>query len=174
MSNKDKKDGEKAPEAAPEVDPMAAAVERALEKTLPMAMMAMAQVLKPAPIKTDAPPSRNELGRCSECLQYKKACKGKHIKMVVGPRNHRRWKSWQGVYLNSVHYKSPGPGVEITVPLEQNFAYIIARWEEEEDNLREGRTMSHNSGKLSPKAGKSRTRRANPQGFRGNLSGEGE
>lgn len=156
------------PAAAPAVeqsldDKIATAVSKALETAIPMGMMAAAQASR-MPTGKAAPVF--DMQRCPTCQQYAGTCRNQHKMMIVGPSNPRRWKSWTGCILNGVQYRSPDMNTPIPVPAENNFGYDVAQWEREEENLREGRMLSHNSGTLSGK-GRSNTRAANPVGFRG-------
>lgn len=174
MSNDNKKDpkltvqdNSKPAESSTE-DKIAAAVAKAIAETMPVAQMASAKLL--ADHLRPPGPTREQIGaareHCTECGQLKRACRGEHIQMYVGPHNQRRFRSFPGLYTNGIWYKSHRYGSKITVPAENDFGYRIHIWENAEEDLYSGRTLSHNSGTLSG-TGKSNIRHANPIGFSG-------
>lgn len=131
---------------------VAKAVETALEKAIPVAVMAAQKVAGTAQATgfRGAPARVVDFGpRCSECGQYETACKGEHVKMIVAPRNPRRFKSFPGIFINSIQYKSPNMYTPVTVPADNDFSHKIKMWEEGEEDLRSGRTVKHDSGTLS-------------------------
>lgn len=157
-------------------DKIAAAVARGMEAALPLAMAAAARELgmamNPQKAKVDA--ATQEFGsqeRCPKCLQMKRACKDNHVKLVVAPANPRRFARCPGIIINGVSYLSPRPGAWIWVPAENDITQQMQAWEEEEENLRGGRSLNHDSGTLSPVEANNKTNPANTAGFRGFMSG---
>jgi hypothetical protein len=148
-------------------DKIARAVGKAIEETLPVTNMATAQLLanmfKPAAKPVEQFGSNEH---CSDCGQLLRACGGKHVMLRVAPSNQRLWNSFPGIYINGIHYKSPDANTAIPVPAENDIEYRVNQWEESEQDLRNGRTLTHNSGILSG-AGRSHVQPANPLGFRG-------
>ena len=102
--------------------------------------------------------------RCQDCGQYKRACNGEHVQMVVGPKNPRRWASFPGMMTNGVFYRSNGPNHLKTVPKENDLAHRISVWENSEEDLRQGRELTHYSGHITRGGGGVA---ANPIGFSG-------
>jgi hypothetical protein len=158
-------------------DKIANAVRLAMESAMPMAMAAAAQILgttlnpkKPDPIAE----KYSATDRCSKCLQMKRACKEEHVLMRVAPANPRRFKRFPGAIVGGVLYISPNPNARIWVPKENDIMHIIQTWEAEEDNLREGHSIDHNSGVISPVEGNNNTVPANTRGFREKLEGAPE
>lgn len=149
-------------------DKIAAAVERAMAASMPVAMAAVATILKPKEAAVAAIPEWSPSDRCTKCLQFRAVCKDKHELMNVHPANPRRYSRFPGITVNGVTYISPRIGAPIWVPKENDITYKLQRYEEEEENLREGHSLTHNSGTLSPHASVGNTtHQANPMGFRG-------
>lgn len=86
------------------------------------------------------------LNTCGDCGQKLKACKGKHRKLVVLPRDARTAQWFPGFFLNGVKYRSNHPGHAITVPAESNPESFVEAFEEQEDYIRNGRSIFRNSG----------------------------
>jgi hypothetical protein len=147
-------------------DKIAKAISKALEDALPMAVMAAAQILKPAERKVvtqeDVAASRAE---CSTCGLRRIACHDEHELMYVGPRNHRYLKDFPGVYINGVWFKSAAPGHRIPVPKKNGIAFMIQQWENSEDDNKDGRTIDWNSGTLSGSGKNSQIRTPEFPGF---------
>ncbi len=104
--------------------------------------------------------------RCDKCYQMRRACKDKHVLLVVAPSNPRRFKRFPGIQVGGVLYISPRPGAPIYVPEQNDILYNLQQWENEEENLREGHSLTHDSGTLSPVNTNNRVNTANPHGFR--------
>lgn len=151
---------------------IASAVEKAMTAALPLAMAGVAQILKPAPAATAPAPEFASSDRCDKCLQLRRVCKNLHVKLKVHPENPRRFERFPGIIVNGIHYISPRFGAAIFVPLHNDILQTIQTWENEEDNLREGHVLNHNSGVLSPNPGASQVNNANPMGFRGMNPGQ--
>lgn len=172
MANKDKDEPKQAEQAQSVEDKINAAVERALEKAIPMAMMGVAQVLKPK----EAPAAELKVvpgtgSRCTKCLQFINVCKDKHVMLKVHPESPRRFKRFPGITVNGITYYSPRHGAPIYVPAENNILQAVQAWEEEENNLREGKQIDHNAGNVSPVEKNNTMKQANTFGFREELEG---
>ena len=147
---------------------IAQAVERAMTASMPVAMATVATILKPKEPPPVLAPEWSSSDRCVKCLQFRAVCKDKHVLMCVHPANPRRYSRFPGITIGGVTYISPRHGAPIYVPADNDITYKLQRYEEEEENLREGHVLSHNSGTLSPHAQTSSTTvPANPMGFRG-------
>ena len=138
------------------------AVSSALTEAIPSAMMASAKMTADSlarimgksedQMKAKEEEVRRQMAeqaQCSKCGIKVGGCKDKHVSMYVGPHNARRFKSFPGLFLNGVQFRSPRPGIEILVPAENNFPYQIAEWERSEEELLTGRTVEHDSGSIS-------------------------
>lgn len=157
----------------PAVDPIAEAVERAMKAALPAAVEAVvrtqAEISKQE--KQSALDAANDVlkkngipgQKCGECRQKRKACKGQHRMAVIYPSNPRYAKSFDGLQLNGVVYRSNRRGHAIPVPADWDAEHMLAKWEFEEDQLRTGREGFHNSGEIGLKQSRVNT---NPRGFR--------
>jgi Icc-related predicted phosphoesterase len=88
------------------------------------------------------------LETCPECKQRLVGCLGEHRRMAVYPQNRRHGRYFQGCRLNGVLYLSNSLQHVITVPANCDFEYQIANWEANEDELRNGREVEHNSGSI--------------------------
>lgn len=90
----------------------------------------------------------HERGRhtCPDCGQKQIACQSKHRKVVVLPRDARTAVWFPGFFLNGVKYRSNNPGHQITVPANANVEHAVEAFEEQEDLVRNGRTIFRNSG----------------------------
>lgn len=146
------------------------AVETALEKSIPVAVMAAQKMTNTAAATgfRGSPAPRDFGPRCSKCGQYETACGDKHVQMIVAPRNPRRFKSFPGIFINSVQYRSPNMFTPVTVPADNDFSHKIKMWEEGEEDLRNGRSVKHDSGTLSGRPGSvNQTREYAGAGFRG-------
>lgn len=173
MANDKKTDAETKQEAEQSLDTkIANAVGKAVSEAMPMATMGaakvMADILNPKKALEDA--AAKELfsasDRCSKCHQMKRACKDKHVLLIVAPANPRRFERFPGITVGAVTYISPRMGKPIYVPAENDILYRLQQWENEEDNLREGHSLIHDSGVLSPVPNNSKIIPANPLGFR--------
>jgi len=151
-------------------DAVAKAVEKAVTEAVPMAAMAAQRVqqqvsatgFRGVPKQVDFGP------RCSTCGQYEVACKSQHVMMIVAPRNPRRFASFPGITINGITYASPDMHTPIPVPAENEISHKIKLWEEGEEDLRNGRTVTHDSGVLSGRPGAvNQTREYAGAGFRG-------
>lgn len=91
-------------------------------------------------------------GQCSECQQQVKACKRKHVQMVVYPRNPRFERWFHGLQTNGINYRSNGSGHAITVPADNDFPHRLSMFEAEEEANLMGRVFQHNSGAIGPSA----------------------
>ncbi len=125
--------------------------EKSLQDMVTMAAMASAQAIA----NHLKPPAANEEQiaakvvqdqQCNDCGQVRKACRGKHRKAVVFPRNPMRERWFQGVFINGICYRSDFAGQPITVPADCNIEYMMDKWEENEEALITGRVKQHNSG----------------------------
>jgi hypothetical protein len=97
-----------------------------------------------------APPSRKrrDMGSaCSECGQLEIACKKQHRMIVLFPK-YGKAKSFPGVTLNGVTYKSDSPRHLICVPARSNMESTVALWDEGEERLFNARSMTHDSGSI--------------------------
>lgn len=136
-----------------DMEKMQAFVRDAIKEALPaVAAVAVqtAQGLQQAPQPTQPqslPRFRGE--QCPECKQAVAACKSKHAKMVVFPKNPNYGKWFQGINLNGVKYLSHNGGHAITVPADNCFAYMIQQFESSELALQTERKFDHNSGMLN-------------------------
>jgi hypothetical protein len=83
---------------------------------------------------------------CPECRQEKKACKGKHAKLAVFPRDDRWGRYFQGVIINGVTYRSNNSADAITVPANAGIERIVMEWENNEIEVSTGRKRQHVSG----------------------------
>jgi hypothetical protein len=91
------------------------------------------------------------MGQCPECFQRKSACKDKHRKVVVFPRNARHARTgWTGVVLNGVMYKSNDAGHKVVIPENFQIESVLSQWEEAEDTMYQGRSGGASLGNLSP------------------------
>lgn len=153
-----------------------AAIERALEKAMPMAMIGVANVLKPKEAEKPVVVASkwSATARCSKCGQMLNVCKEEHVLLVVAPANPRRFRRFPGLTINGQTYISPRPGAPIYVPKENDLIRGIQMWEEEEENVREGRQLTHNSGEIGRGANVNSSTPANPMGFRGMNEGRPE
>lgn len=140
------KAAEKKPETMDEL--IAKAVGQAIEKALPAAVAVAAKVGQPTPKL-----SKERLGECEKCHQSNGACKGEHRFVVVGPTSRKAWKFFSGIHINGVRYMSNHPGHKIWVPADANVEYMVERFENNEEELSDGRDAVHNSGVMGP-AGK--------------------
>jgi ferredoxin-like protein FixX len=92
-------------------------------------------------------------GTCQECGQFKVACEGKHTEMVVFPTKYpEHAEFWPGVKLNAAHYISNNENHRVVVPVSAVpvIMRIIHEFEQNENNMKNGRTKRHNSGSISP------------------------
>ena len=156
--------------AASMEEAVAKAVETAIEKALPVAAMAVQKVASvSAATGFRGTPAPRDFGpRCSKCGQYESGCKGEHVQMVVAPRNPRRFRSFPGIFVNGIQYISPNMHTPVTVPADNDFSHKIKMWEEGEEDLRNGRTVKHDSGVLSGRPGSTnQTHEYAGAGFRG-------
>src|SRR4051812_928371 len=67
--------------------------------------------------------------RCADCGQLKAACKSKHEMLVVWPHDNSNAKYFSGIILNSVRYRSNGPGHRICVPAVNDIPGELSKWE---------------------------------------------
>ncbi len=155
---------------------IANAVGKGIEAALPLAMAAVGQTLGNSLNPKKAQEAAQEFSssdRCEKCGQMRRACKNKHVLLVVAPANPRRYQRFPGCIVNGITYISPRPGAPIYVPAENDVLHQLQVYEEEEDNLREGHKLDHNSGTLSPIEQNQQVNSANPRGFRGMMPGSG-
>ncbi len=148
-------------------DKIASAVKKAVEEAMPVSSMAAAKVLGDMLRPPKKVPEFHPGQHCNRCGQLLTACRGNHVKMVVAPSSPRRYESFPGIFVNGVMYKSPDTHTPIDVPAENNIAEILQRWNQGEEDLREGRSLTHNSGTISPYPNRTNVQEANPIGFRG-------
>lgn len=155
---------------------IADAIGKAFAQALPLSMATVGQTLGAAlnPQKAKADAIASEWGsqeRCDKCLQMRRTCRDKHVLLVVAPANPRRFSRFPGIIVNGITYISPRPGAPIYVPKENDILRALQVYEDEEDNLREGHKLDHNSGTLSPIEQNQAVKEANPHGFRGMMPG---
>jgi len=134
------------------------AVERGIEKGLPAAAAMAVQAAnraqpQPSHVVRAAGGLKDFGERCHICGQFRVGCQDKHVEMIVAPRNPRRYNSFPGVFINGVQYLSPSPTTPILVPDGTDILNRIHVWEEAEEDLRNGRVIEHDSGRLSGKPG---------------------
>lgn len=94
--------------------------------------------------------------QCGECGQYVSACKSKHTKMSVFPKNRRLGKKGQGfcgVQVNGITYRSNGPGHKVTVPLDNHIEATLDAWERNEEERDQDTGVTRHSANLSPRRG---------------------
>lgn len=97
--------------------------------------------------KAAARPDFNDA--CEECGQKARACKGKHKKVVVLPKDETLAPFYQGYVLNGVKYLSEHGSHFITLPEACDVEYAVQNWENQERSMRQGRKRSHNSGTVA-------------------------
>lgn len=86
---------------------------------------------------------------CQICLQDSQACKGEHREIVVLPKNRKFARAFQGLRINGVTYLSNNYRHKIPVPAGLNVEYQIAKWEEDQEEMNNSRSINHNSGTMS-------------------------
>lgn len=120
---------------------------------MPAFLVAAREMMTPqAPAAVAA---QERAGRCPECQQNLKGCKGEHVMMVVyptkDPAQNGQW--FQGCFINGVRYLSDGPdqvqAVLVPKNCEGDIKHQIAKYEDNEQQLARGRKAYHNSGDLS-------------------------
>jgi len=127
------------------------AVTAAIQEALPVAAALAAKALQDAqakPAVITAPPMKGAQSRCSECGQFKIACKEKHRMAVVRPTDDEAQRWFTGVKINGVRYMSDHSSHYITVPEDCNIEYLVSAYERNEIIQRRGRKVSHNSGSI--------------------------
>lgn len=148
-----------APKQEPSMaDVVAATVKETITQVIPLAITS-AQMAANGVALQQAQQKRGDFPKCPECRQVFSTptgggCQGKHVQMVVYPKNPRLAEFFPGVILNGVTYRSNHPSELVTVPAQNDIAYSIEKFEESEDNFRHGRTASHNSGTIGPGGGR--------------------
>lgn len=130
---------------------ISAAITEALPVATAMAAKVQAEANRPAP--EAPPPGVFSREKCAACQQYLVACKGKHKKMAVYPKNSRYGRWFQGVRINGVLYLSNNSSHQITVPADNNIEHLVEVWETNEEQVTQGRNVEHNSGGIGPNAG---------------------
>lgn len=134
----------------PQVSDNRALIREIVEEVLPASVLASSQAvvqgLRPAP--TAQQTLMADPTRCSTCLQQLRACKGKHVNLVVYPRNHRRGESFPGIQVNGVTYRSPRPGVTVPCPEQNDILHMVQLWEDSEDGMMTPRSAVHDSGSI--------------------------
>jgi len=119
-----------------------------------MAMqLASVQASRAAPSARDAQLAVLSGEQCKTCRQLLSACKDKHVTMVVYPEKYPEYgEHFRGVGVNTVWYRSNGPGHAIPVPAQAaaEIARIVIEYEENERATRNGgRASSHDSGSVT-------------------------
>jgi hypothetical protein len=121
------------------------------ETILAMKVAEMQEKLANAPYR---PPQES----CSHCRQPQRACGCKcssakcekdctaHKKLAVYPESRKYGRWFQGCILNGVRYLSNSLAHKITVPASANFEHWIQVWEENEEQVMNGRVAEHDSG----------------------------
>lgn len=132
---------------------VAAAVRETVTQVIPLAITASQAAARGVAADAAAAKAGNLGDRCQECRQPVKGCQGKHIQMVVYPKNARLADWFPGIKINGVTYRSSHGSQLVTVPESNDIAKMIEAFEESEDNFVNGRTAMHNSGSLGPNGG---------------------
>lgn len=143
---------EKAPSSSFE-DKIAAAVAKAMETAIPMAFATIEQVRSNAQTAANEKVQANNAAVhavCPECRFHPKNCDyGKsHKKVVVFPKSGANAQWFQGVTINGVRLLSNGPGHYLIVPERCDVEGIVARWEANEEETKQGRSAQHHSGSI--------------------------
>ncbi len=124
-----------------------------LQEMMTMASMAAAQTIAnhmkpPGPSEAQIAEQVATKQQCADCGQVRAACKGKHRKAIIYPKNEDRARFFQGVRINGITYQSQNAGQEVLVPEDSNVEYMVQQWERQEDVLITGRKANHNSGQI--------------------------
>lgn len=134
-------------------DKIARALATALEKALPaMAAAAVQTQISAQDAKSAAQYLARPSGeKCAECQQRLPAGvpqgSHKHIKVAIFPSHRKHGKWFQGLFVNGVKYLSNHAGHLLTVPADLDLS-LIRNWEDNEDVMKDGREVDHNSGTL--------------------------
>lgn len=144
MSN-DKKQLEPKPEG---ITLTAEAFENIITKVVTQSTAAAAALISTSQPKAPVALPPRTFEKCAECFQYAEACKGEHVEMVVYPVSAKHGKWFPGVIVNGVRYLSDHGGHRIKVPKENNIAAAVVQWEQNEEEMLNGRTKFHNSGSI--------------------------
>jgi hypothetical protein len=144
------KESEKVPEEKKTLtleEQIAAAVGKAIEAALPIAAGVAARSGQEARAAAAPPAKRRSLGgKCVGCRQYITACKGKHRKAVVYPKDPYWARHFQGIKINGVVYCSNNGRHLVTVPEDCSIENDVAKFESKERDLFQKKYRVHNSG----------------------------
>ncbi len=135
-------------------------IANAIGKALPAAVEAMIRVQSEGAAQAKAKAiadataliaARPVEGNCPDCRQVRRACKGQHRQAILFPKSGRFVKSFEGLCLNGIWYRSNNRGHRVLVPAEWDAENMLANWESQEEQLRSGRESFHNAGELGGK-----------------------
>lgn len=154
MSEEKKVDEKKLPEKQDEkqsiAEIVAAAVRATMESVIPASLAAAARVqIEQAALGRLAQDNARALSqeRCGTCKQLKRGCENDHDLIVVFPVGqflpHEAVKSFPGITVNGVTYKSRNSRHRVFVPKKNDIATAVNDWVRSESELRFGRAKAH-------------------------------
>jgi hypothetical protein len=154
------KDQKPAQDEAPQKQPslneiVTAAVSAALESALPLAVAVASKAMSDsrnaehAASAAQRNPAASLGGECPECRQRVGACKSKHRRAVVFPKDQFFADLFPGIKINGVNYVSNHGSHELSVPADCDIENQVARWESKERDLMQPKKRIHNSGDVS-------------------------
>lgn len=159
MSNEKKPQSDVKPEVkpetkAPELTPLEQAIRAVANEMIPAAIAAAIHATNAGKPRAAASTPARTRRVCTECKQdADTGCGGKHAKIVVFPQRYEEAQEFfPGVFINGVRYLSNDASHEVVVPLNAagDILNTVQRFEQNEHEMRSGRTKKHHSGSVGP------------------------